>query len=234
MKPRLLVSVRNLSEARAAVVGGAAVVDVKEPSRGPLGRADPATLHIIAQALPQSLCLSAALGELGECPLDQLAQLPLARLRFVKCGLANQTDWPTRLLQLRDHLAALAPDCQLVAVAYADTPPSVAEVAAFACEQRFTVLLIDTFHKDRRTLSDCLAWPCVTELVARLHREQIRVALAGSLGLADVSAVCRAGADYLAVRGAACVGRSRDAAIDATQVARLSAALACWDHPGDP
>jgi (5-formylfuran-3-yl)methyl phosphate synthase len=38
--PRLLVSVRDASEAVCAIEGGADVVDFKEPERGPLGRAD--------------------------------------------------------------------------------------------------------------------------------------------------------------------------------------------------
>ena len=37
---RLLVSVRSAAEAEAALTGGASVIDVKEPTRGALGRAD--------------------------------------------------------------------------------------------------------------------------------------------------------------------------------------------------
>ena len=37
---RLLISVRDAAEARSAIAGGTDVIDVKEPSRGPLGRAD--------------------------------------------------------------------------------------------------------------------------------------------------------------------------------------------------
>ena len=37
--PQLLVSVRSAEEARAALEGGAALIDVKEPSRGSLGSA---------------------------------------------------------------------------------------------------------------------------------------------------------------------------------------------------
>ena len=42
---RLLVSVRNGQEAEAALAGGAHVIDVKEPARGSLGRADETTLR---------------------------------------------------------------------------------------------------------------------------------------------------------------------------------------------
>ncbi len=37
---RLLVSVRSAAEAEIALVGGAALIDVKEPARGALGMAD--------------------------------------------------------------------------------------------------------------------------------------------------------------------------------------------------
>ena len=40
--PALLVSVRDAAEAGNAVAGGAALIDVKEPARGALGRADDA------------------------------------------------------------------------------------------------------------------------------------------------------------------------------------------------
>ena len=43
----LLVSVRSLGEAQAALVAGAAVIDVKEPLRGSLGRADDATISAL-------------------------------------------------------------------------------------------------------------------------------------------------------------------------------------------
>jgi hypothetical protein len=73
---RLLVSVRNAWEAGEALAGGADLIDVKEPRRGSLGAASPATWLDVRQALsraalkeePQtgSVPLSAALGELLE------------------------------------------------------------------------------------------------------------------------------------------------------------------------
>ena len=47
--PKLLVSVRTIEEARAALAGGADIIDIKEPTRGSLGRADEAVLTSIAR-----------------------------------------------------------------------------------------------------------------------------------------------------------------------------------------
>ena len=46
---RLLVSVRSAAEAEAALLGGADVIDVKEPDRGPLGRADDAVIAAVVR-----------------------------------------------------------------------------------------------------------------------------------------------------------------------------------------
>ncbi|HKB38458.1 MAG TPA: (5-formylfuran-3-yl)methyl phosphate synthase, partial [Gemmataceae bacterium] len=84
--PQLLVSVRSAREAEAALAGGADVIDVKEPRRGPLGRADNAVLRAVLVAIAGRRPVSAALGELiedgGGSPLP-------AGVRFVKWGLAG-------------------------------------------------------------------------------------------------------------------------------------------------
>ena len=47
----VLVSVRDAAEAEEALVGGAAVIDVKDPARGSLGAAAPATVAAVARAV---------------------------------------------------------------------------------------------------------------------------------------------------------------------------------------
>ena len=76
MAAGLLVSVRSVAEAQEAVAGGAAIIDVKEPSRGPLGRADADVTAAIAEAVAGRAQLTVACGELvaGE-PGDRVALL---------------------------------------------------------------------------------------------------------------------------------------------------------------
>ncbi len=83
---QLLVSVRSAAEAEAALAGGAHVIDVKEPSRGSLGRADDATIDEVVRVVAGRRPVSAALGELhdfGEWPEC------LPQLQFVKWGLSK-------------------------------------------------------------------------------------------------------------------------------------------------
>ncbi|MES1213307.1 MAG: (5-formylfuran-3-yl)methyl phosphate synthase, partial [Singulisphaera sp.] len=50
MRTGLLVSVRDANEARDALLGGADLIDLKEPTRGSLGRVDSAMIgEVVAQ-----------------------------------------------------------------------------------------------------------------------------------------------------------------------------------------
>ncbi|MBI1916351.1 MAG: hypothetical protein HYS12_16705 [Planctomycetes bacterium] len=238
---QLLVSVRSPGEAEAALAGGATVLDVKEPRRGPLGRADDAVLRAVVTRVAGRRPVSAALGELTEARggLD----LP-AGLSFVKWGLAGAAglDWRTAFLSRIEQLAhdgtrpGEAP--RAVVVAYADAEraaaPSVVEVVAFAGEVARTrpgaggILLVDTFEKRPTfpsgrplTLLDWLSVPAVTALCQRCRSAGVRVALAGSLGPEEIRQLLSVRPDWFAVRGAACARRDRGQAIDADRVREL-------------
>ncbi len=60
---RLLVSVRSVEEVSEALVGGAHIIDIKEPSRGALGAADPDVIRAVAAEVPPSIPVSVALGD---------------------------------------------------------------------------------------------------------------------------------------------------------------------------
>lgn len=61
----LLVSVRDAAEAAAALEGGAAIIDVKEPRHGPLGAADPEAIAAVAHVVGTRRPWTMACGELG-------------------------------------------------------------------------------------------------------------------------------------------------------------------------
>src|SRR5438876_8959932 len=92
----LLVSVRSAAEAATVLDGGAALVDVKEPARGSLGRADDEVRAEVRAVLAGRVPMSIALGELG-VSLDPGPDL--AGIAFAKWGLAGCVDleWQDRL-----------------------------------------------------------------------------------------------------------------------------------------
>jgi uncharacterized protein (UPF0264 family) len=221
--PRLLVSVRDAAEAEAALAGGADLIDVKEPARGPLGRADRDVIASVVRVVAGRVPVSAALGELRDCPLVAATiELP-DEVQFIKWGLAGmlRTGWGRYLILAR----VLGAFTKTVAVAYADWVPAEAprpaDVAAYACERGLPALLLDTHQKDGPTLLDWLPEREVASLVKTCHAGDVKVALAGSLGPAEIGRLRDVGPDWFAVRGAACTG-GRDGRIDAGRVRELA------------
>lgn len=227
----LLVSVRNITEARSALAGGAAIIDVKEPDRGSLGRADDAVLASVLEAVAGARPVSAALGELLHEPAPPAVQ----GLAFVKWGLAGcrrRAGWQDGFAAAAEAVRRADPACRVVPAIYADwrraEAPPPEDVVRFARRFHFDVVLVDTWHKDGSGLLDWLAM----EELARLCRQPgLQVALAGSLGPADIERLRHLRPRWFAVRGSACRG-GRLGPVDRAKVARLAAMLASGGSGG--
>jgi uncharacterized protein (UPF0264 family) len=217
--PGLLVSVRSAEEAREAVLGGASVIDVKEPDRGPLGRATQATWRAIREVVPESIPVSVALGELVDWS-DQPSDCH--GISFRKLGLARAgSDWQARWAEVRRCEAGKA---SWVAVAYADRelarspdPWAILEAAIEADD--CSGILVDTWDKTKPTpLAPTPEW---RDWVIRAQRAGRFVALAGGLDESMIARFAPLRPDLFAVRGAACAGRDRLGTVRADNVARL-------------
>lgn len=228
----LLVSVRSAAEAESALRGGAAIIDVKEPARGALGRADDTVLRAVLEAVAGRRPVSAALGEWAEDG-EAIPSLPLSYVKFGLAGAARKP-WRAALERMLEERKA-AP--QMVLVGYADwecaQAPPLDEVVALAGAHPGGVLLIDThckeannvLRKDKPTLLDWLRPDDVEAICAFCREARVHVALAGSLGIAEIAALLPARPDWFAVRGAACVG-NRHTEICADRVRGLADVIA--------
>ena len=239
--PRLLVSVRNADEALAALQGGADVIDIKEPSRGPLGMADAQMIADVVRAVAASspdTPRSAALGETREW-LDGAAIPVLPRgLAFVKLGLsglADRSHWEAAWLSVRGRFEQQAEGrLNWIAVAYADDhlagSPPVTDVIRQAARTGCRGVLVDTWSKGRGGLRDCVADEQIRDWVHCARSAGLLVALAGRLQSHDLSTSSLQAADVLGVRSAACIAHDRHAQISAARVADLRQTLSADVH----
>ncbi len=234
--PRLLVSVRDVAEAELCLRAGVDIIDVKEPSRGSLGRADAETIHAIARLWdgpPRETGLSVALGELSQASNEaELFPLP-ASVRWVKLGLegcGKDPGWIVRWRACRARWeAASGRRLRWIAVAYADhvraDAPAVDAVLAAAIETACTGLLVDTWDKQRGGLTTHMAPRELQRVVRRAHEAGLIVALAGKVQTRDFPELSKSGADVIAVRSAACAEQNRTATIDSSRLRLCQAAL---------
>jgi uncharacterized protein (UPF0264 family) len=222
---QLLVSVADVREGRAALAGGADVIDAKDPRRGALGAVAPERLRAICGAVAAHRPTSAALGDALEADrVERAARVAVnAGVTYVKLGFRGTTS-AARVRQLA--LAAVAgAGARVILVGYADwervsaaRPDVVLDVAGAVGA---IGLLLDTGIKDAG-LFDLLPRDAVAAWVATAHAAGLLAMLAGSLTGSDLPIAREAGADIAGVRGAACDG-GRTGPVSVVRVAALSA-----------
>jgi (5-formylfuran-3-yl)methyl phosphate synthase len=229
---KLLVSVVDAEEARAAAAAGADIVDVKNPAEGSLGAPTPAVIADVRAAVPAELPVSAAIGDMPNLPgTAALAALGAARsgATFVKVGLWGVTTEPDAIALLRtvrDGVSGM-PGTVVVAAAYADAvrvaggPLAPALLARVAREAGVDTCLLDTAVKDGRGLLEWLSPATLAALVADAHAAGLQVALAGALRAEDLPVIRATGADIAGVRSAACHDGQREGRLDAERVRAL-------------
>lgn len=230
---RLLVSVSNIADASAALAGGAAIVDCKDPARGALEPVGAEALRAIRAAVPPEVPLSAALGEVttaGELALRLTTHgVPLSYVKVAFRGLAE----PRALGALLDRACAIAEGLPgapgVIAVAYADCERVGSLPArmfpAVVGPSGARGLLVDTAVKDGTTLFDWLPVAELARLGEAARRAVPEFALAGSLRAEQLALTRSAGATIVGVRGAACEG-GRAGPVSADRVAQLVRSLA--------
>lgn len=251
--PRLLVSVRSADEAIAALEGGITgddIIDVKDPSRGPLGMAHPRTIEAVVAAVSSRVAVSVALGELRDEP--DVAKLPPG-VTYAKFGLHGErfSRWQPRLTALFERI----PNVRPVGVVYIDClggndphrAPEFEHVLRWCTANNAAGILIDTYKKngaglfginvrkagypDQHAMFDRFRTEMLTEYVRSAHRAKRFIALAGQLAGASLERAAALRPDIIAVRGAACVGNDRHARVDAGRVRELKRLLAAHTSP---
>jgi uncharacterized protein (UPF0264 family) len=223
---KLLISVRSSQEAEIACQSGADLIDIKEPARGSLGAADPATIVQIARQVAGRRPISAALGELAH---GASAHPCLAgHVQYLKTGLAGCRDLADWTQHWQAHIERLPRGVVPVAVVYADWQTAAAPGPTVVLEQAVRLgcgaVLLDTFDKQRGPLTKLLDASEIATFINDVARRGLLSVVAGSLAMDHVAAIARLAPDYIAVRGAACTG-GRTGSLDAKRVRTLAELL---------
>lgn len=242
--PRLLVSVRSADEAAAAIAGGCDILDVKDPSRGSLGRAESSVIEqVTLKGDVAGIPVSAALGEVSDYPVTPIpvsSQQPLpeslSRLAFIKIGLSNlghdsnwKARWHNTMSFLTGNLSADndVTDRRQVAVIYADwqqaNAPSPDEIVDYVLSSSSSMdqiagVLVDTWSKKFGRLLDSMTVEQLQELAGRVQQSNRFFAIAGRLTTAMLPDLASVQPDVIAVRSVVCRNEDRTSVIDAEAV----------------
>ncbi len=216
---KLLISPKNEQEAVEAVAGGADIIDVKNPSEGPLGANFPWVIKRIRQIIPSNIEVSCTLGEMPNLPGSMsLAALGAVTtgVDYVKAGLCGLRTLE-EAVHLMQNVIKAAKDynssIKVVTSGYADAnristvdPLLVPEIAH---EAQADIAMLDTAIKDGKSLFTFLTKSQLQRFVDVTHHYGLKAALAGSLRKEDLPVVYALGADVVGIRGAACTQSDR-------------------------
>jgi uncharacterized protein (UPF0264 family) len=231
---RLLVSPMNIDEARAALEGGADILDVKNPSEGSLGANFPWIIRSVADLALGKAPVSATIGDLDFKPgTASLAALGAAYsgADYIKAGLLgvkSAEEAEDMLSKIVKAVKGYDPKKKVVASAYSDfarvgslSPLLLPKVARSSGAD---VVMVDTAIKDGRSTFEFMNEEELSEFISSGHELGLEVAIAGTIGFGDLDLLKRIEPDIIGVRGIVC-GGDRKSLIRPELVIKLKLAI---------
>lgn len=231
---RLLVSPMNIEEARAALEGGADILDVKNPKEGSLGANFPWAIRAVAELVGGRVPVSATIGDLDYKPgTASLAALGAAfsGADYIKAGLLGVNSAEQADDMLRNIVQAVKGydrKKMVVASAYSDfsrvgsIPPML--LPEVAKSSGADVVMVDTAIKDGRSTFEFMAEQDLSEFISAGQRLGLKVAIAGTIRFEDIDLLKRINPDIIGVRGIVC-GGDRKSSIKPELVNKLKLAI---------
>jgi uncharacterized protein (UPF0264 family) len=226
---RLMISVVSAEEGRNAMLGGAEILDVKNPAEGSLGAQYPRVIRQIKNLVSGKAEISAAIGDMPNLPgTAALAALGAASCGpdYIKVGLYGSRNEIEAAILLREVQRAVQEFAtSVIAVGYADfsragtlDPVCLPAIAVSAGARG---LLLDTAIKDGRSLLDFLNPTSLRQLGEQTHAAGLLFGLAGALREEHLAIALDLGADVVGVRTAACRDNLRSGPLEPARVRRL-------------
>ncbi len=221
---KLLVSPKDMEEAKAVIRGNADIIDVKNPKEGSLGANFPWIIKSIRELVEKEkgngVKISAAIGDFDYKPgTASLAALGAASAgaEYIKVGLHKIKTKGEAIDLLTGVVKAVKnfdPTRKVVSAFYADykriNSISPFEITAIGAEVEIDVAMIDTGIKDGKSTLEFLSAEELKTFVLESKALGLLTALAGSLKFEDVSAIKEIGPDIIGVRGMVCGGNRED------------------------
>ena len=231
---KLLVSPKDVEEAKAVIRGNADIVDVKNPKEGSLGANFPWVIRAIKELVEKEggngMEMSAAIGDFDYKPgTASLAALGAASAGadYIKIGLLKIKTRQEAIDLLTGVVKAVKgfdPTKKVVSAFYSDykriNSISPFEITEIGKEVDIDVAMVDTGIKDGRSTLEFLSEEELKTFISESKALGLDTALAGSLTFEDLPMIKEINPDILGVRGMVC-GGDRNAQVRAELVTEL-------------
>ncbi len=234
MVMKLLVSPINVEEARISRLGGADIIDVKNPKEGSLGANFPWMIRAVKQVAGNTP-VSATIGDFNYKPgTASLAALgaAVAGAEYIKVGLYDVRTAEQAMDMLVNIVRSVKEydrNKKVVASGYSDyiriDSISPFELPSIGAKAGVDIVMMDTGIKDGRSTFEFLKEQELIEFVKSARKNGLKTALAGTIKFKDIPALKRISPDIIGVRGCVC-GGDRNSAIQRELVEKIKSEIA--------
>ena len=222
-KIKLLISPKNIEEAKVVIASNIDYVDCKNPAEGSLGANFPWIIKSMKKLIPNgsNQLLSATIGDFPYLPGSaSLAALGAAvsGADIIKVGLKGPKNEKQGVNLMKNVVKAVKnynSNIQVVAAGYADQSrmkcsPKFLEIPNIAAQSGAELAMLDTYIKDDKCIFDFLSINQLVKFREKAKELNLKVALAGKLKSNDIAKLKEIRPDVIGVRSMICEGFDRD------------------------
>lgn len=199
---KFLASVNGVQEAEIALLGGADIIDLRNPADGALGVLEPNVIRDVIAFIAGRKPVSVVCGNV---PMDSGKMLATAEaLTATGADYLRIGFFPGSQMASCIRMAApLGQKIKLIAVLFVDKAPDFTLLPLLA-ENGFYGVMLDTAQKDKGRLLQHLPHERVARFVEQAAALGLKTGLAGSLEMPDVPRLLPLRPDFLGFRSALC------------------------------
>jgi uncharacterized protein (UPF0264 family) len=221
-KINLLVSPRNIDEAKIVMENGVKYIDCKNPSEGSLGANFPWIIKEMKNLIPNHKIqlLSATIGDFPNLPGSaSLAALGAAvsGADIIKVGLKGPNNEEQGIYLMKNVVKAVKNynhNIKVVVAGYADRSvsgksPFYLNIPKIAFKSGSDIAMLDTYVKNGKGLFDFLSTEQLLKFKEKAKDLNIKIALAGNIMMQDIYAIKEISPEILGVRSVVCEGYDR-------------------------
>ncbi|MBY8981700.1 MAG: (5-formylfuran-3-yl)methyl phosphate synthase [Candidatus Lokiarchaeota archaeon] len=220
---KLLVSPKNIQEARVTINAGVDYIDCKNPKEGSLGANFPWIIQEMKSIIPgdSKQVLSATIGDFPNLPgTASLAALgaALSGADIIKVGLKGPKTKEQGIFLMKNVIKAVKNynnKIRTVTAGYADykrlnNALDFLSIPDIAAESGSDIAMLDTYIKDGKNLFYFLNIDQLLKFIKKANEYNLKTALAGNLKKEDFSKIKKLSPDIIGVRSAVCEGFDRN------------------------
>ena len=220
---QLLVSVKNLAEAKMALDLNVDFIDLKNPADGALGALAPDVIEQVVQFVACRKLISATIGNLAMQPesiIQQIQQTERLGVDIVKVGFTNEPLATACIKAIHDaHFKT-----KIIGVLFADHLPKI-ELISFFAAAKFHGVMLDTQAKTTKNLFDYMSEKDIEKFILTAKAASILIGLAGKLSFQSVGSALNLAPDFIGVRSAVCRAGVREGTISSLKIKALKKLL---------